>query len=126
MGTPPSLDDERFRLLVQNSSDVITIVGRDGTILYESPSLLRVLGYRPDERVGKNIFRDSLVRPDDWGKKRVFLESALGECDEPVVAEFRLRHADGSFRHIEAVGTNLLHDPRVGGVVAHYRDISER
>src|SRR5215208_2788586 len=124
METPLPTDEDRFRLLVQNSSDIITVVGRDGTIRYESPSLRRVLGYRPEERVGKNIFRDSLVHPDDSGKKRAFLEAALGAPGDPVTAEFRLRHADGSFRDIEAVGTNLLHDPRIAGIVANYRDIT--
>lgn len=126
MGRPLPGDDDRFRVLVHNSSDIITVVGEDGTIVYESPSLQRVLGYKPEDRVGRNIFRDSLVHPEDAGKKRAFLDAAMQTQGATVTGEFRLRHADGSYRHIEAVGTNLLHDPRVGGVVANYRDITER
>jgi PAS domain-containing protein len=46
--------EERFRSLVQNSSDVITVVDADGTILYDSPAVERVLGYKPEERADTN------------------------------------------------------------------------
>jgi PAS domain S-box-containing protein len=118
--------EERFRLLVQNSSDIITALAEDGTILYASPSIERVLGHRPEDRVGKNIFVDSIVHPEDLGKKRVFIDEARRRLDVPASAEFRLRHADGTWRTIEGIGQNLLADPNVGAIVANYRDITER
>src|SRR6266487_414697 len=57
--------EERFRLLVQNAFDIITILSKDGDIFYESESVERILGYSPKERIGKNIFKEPIVHPDD-------------------------------------------------------------
>jgi PAS domain S-box-containing protein len=124
--SPRAFEDGLFRLLVQNSSDIITLLGRDGTVLYQSPAIGRVLGYPPEQRIGKNIFHSPLVHPEDADRERDFLEATLHDPGAHVVAEFRLRHADGSFRHIEAVATNLLHEPAVAGIVAIYRDVTAR
>jgi PAS domain S-box-containing protein len=118
--------EERFRLLVQNSSDIITVLSGDGTVLYQSPSIERLLGYRPDDRLGRSILEDPIAHPEDLAKKREFLDEAKRRPGVPVTAEFRLRHADGTWRHIEAVGQNLLADPSLGAIVANYRDITER
>jgi PAS domain S-box-containing protein len=118
--------EERFRLLVQNSSDVITVLAADGTVYYQSPSIERILGYRPADRVGKNVLTESIVHPEDKEKKHAFLDAAASRPGETVTAEFRLRHADGSWRDIEAVGQNLIAEPSVGAIIANYRDISER
>jgi PAS domain S-box-containing protein len=118
--------EERFRLLVQNSSDIITALAGDGTVLYQSPSIERLLGHRPADRVGRNIFPDPIAHPEDLARKRAFLDEAIRRPGVPVTTEFRLRHVDGTWRHIEAVGQNLLADPSVGAIVANYRDITER
>src|SRR5919199_2986762 len=101
--------EERFRLLVQHSSDIITVLTPEGTVLYSSPSLEHVLGYAPAERVGTNIFLTALVHPEDVGAKRAMLRQAVEhpDPDELVRAEFRLRHKDGRWRWIEAVARNL-------------------
>jgi PAS domain S-box-containing protein len=117
--------EERFRLLVQHSSDIITVLTPEGSVLYSSPSLENVLGYAPAERVGKHIFVTALVHPEDVGAKKAMLRQAVEHPDELVRAEFRLRHKDGRWRRIEAVARNLLHDPRIGGIVANYRDVTE-
>ncbi len=118
--------EARFRALVQNSSDIIVLLDGEGTILYQSPSIERLLGYRPEERIGRNIFHDPAVHPDDQAAKRAFFETARSRHGTPVTAEFRLRHADGSWRYVEVVGQSFLHDPEVAGVVANYRDVTER
>lgn len=120
------LAERRYRILVQNSSDVIMAFEPDGTTLYQSPSIEHMLGYRPEERVGRNIFKDPIVHPDDIAAKRNFFEAARNRPGEPVSAEFRLRHADGSWRYIEAVGQDLRDEPGVGAIVASYRDVTER
>ena len=111
---------------MQNSSDIITALAADGTILYQSPSTERLLGHRPEDRIGRNIFVDRLAHPEDWARKRAFLDEGIRRPGLSVAAEFRLRHADGSWRHIEAVGQNLLSDPSVGAIIANYRDITDR
>ncbi len=117
--------EERFRSLIQNASDLITILESDGTIRYESPSVERVLGYHPEERIGKKTF--DYVHPEDKGRVQSTFVEALdnpGQVQRPV--EFRLRHKDGSWRHMETIRVNLLHDPAVKGVVSNSRDITER
>lgn len=118
--------EQRSRLLVHNSSDIITAFAAEGTVLYESPSIERVLGLRPEDRIGKNILLDPIVHPEDLPKKRSFLDESLRRPGETVSAEFRLRHADGTWRTKEAVGQNRISDPNVGAIIANYRDITER
>ena len=118
--------EQRFRLLVQNSSDIITALTADGIVLYESASIERILGYRPEARVGKSVLLDPIVHPEDLARKCAFLEDAVQKPGVPISAEFRLRHSDGSWRIIEAVGQNLISDPNVGAIVANYRDVTER
>ncbi len=118
--------DEHFHVLVEHSSDIITVLSRDGTIRYQSPSIRRVLGYAPEDRIGRNVFEDPLVHPEDLPAKRDFIARAVAKPGEVISAEFRLRHADGSWRSIAAVGRNMLDDPRVAGIIANYRDITEQ
>ena len=118
--------EERFRALVQNSSDIITLFDEEGTVLYQSPSIERLLGYKPEDRKGRNVFNDPIVHTDDQATKRTFFERARNRHGTSVTAEFRLRHADGSWRDFEAVGQSFLYDPGIAGVVANYRDITER
>jgi diguanylate cyclase (GGDEF)-like protein/PAS domain S-box-containing protein len=117
--------EERFQSLVRNATDLITVLDEDGTILYESPTVERILGYLPEERIRKNAF--DFLHPDDADKSKATFTEALdnpGHVQPPV--EFRLRHKDGSWRHMETTRTNLLNDPAVKGVVANSRDITER
>jgi PAS domain S-box-containing protein len=118
--------EERFRFLVQNSSDVISLFDAEGTILYQAPSVERLLGHRAQDRIGLNVFREPIVHPDDERLKRAFFETMLSRPGTPVTAEFRLRHADGTWRAIEAIGQDFLHEPGVAGIVTNYRDITDR
>ena len=116
--------EERFRSLVQYASDIITILGPEGTIRYQSPSIERILGYGPEELIGSNVFDH--VHPEDVEQTQgVFAEALKNQGVSPPV-EFRFRHADGSWRFLEAVGNNLLADPSVSGMVVNSRDVTER
>ena len=117
--------EHRFRSLVQNSSEVVKITDASGTLRYASPAFGRVFGHDPEEAVGENIL--NYVHPDDLPRVREETAKALEdpEIDSNTV-EYRFRHADGSWRHVEAVGTYMLDDPAVEGVVVNVRDITER
>src|SRR5262249_55127787 len=108
------------------SSDVISLFDAEGTVLYQAPSIERLLGRRSQDRIGKNVFRDPIVHPDDVAAKRAFFDEILSRTGALVTAEFRLRHADGWWRDVEAVGKNFLHEPCVAGIVANYHDVTER
>ncbi|MGO9243389.1 MAG: PAS domain S-box protein [Verrucomicrobiia bacterium] len=119
-----SPDDAYFRSLIENASDIITILEPNGVIRYESPSIERILGYRPDELVGCNAFE--FIHPDDVASIQQVFTEMLTRTDSVESREFRYRHKDGSWRAFEAIGRNLLHDPAVRGVIVTSRDITGR
>ena len=117
-------NEERFRSLVQNASDVITILDADGTIRYDSPAIEHLLGYEQGERVGRPTF--AYIHPEDVERVRGSLARALEHPGVRPPLEFRIRHKNGSWRHLEVTRTNLLDDPAVRGVVTNSRDVTER
>ena len=114
--------EERFRSLVRNSVDVNMILSAEGTIVFESPAVERVLGYSPDDRVGKAAI-EYVAESDRRRLERIFLLVARRPNTE-ARSELRARHADGTWRALEAVVKNLLDDPAVNGIVVNYRDIT--
>ncbi len=116
--------EKRFRSLTQNASDIITLLEVDGTIKYESPSIERILGYRPEELVGKNAF--DYVHPDDLQQVLSAFAEGLANPELYSSTEYRFRHRDGSWRYVESIVSNLLDDPDVGELVVNSRNITER
>ena len=115
--------EERFRALIQNSSDVITLLSAQGTILYDSPSITSLSGYAPEERLGQDSF--AWVHPDDAVSVKQEFSRLFTDPARSVTAQFRFRHKDGSWRWVELTGANLLHLPGVQAMVANYHDITE-
>ena len=116
--------ERRFRSLVQNSSDLVTIVAPDGTILYASDSADRIVGHHPASLVGTSLL--SYVESADVPSVLGLLQNANGKAHVSAPVEFTLRRADGSPVWLEAVGTNLLNDATISGIVLNARDVSER
>jgi diguanylate cyclase (GGDEF)-like protein/PAS domain S-box-containing protein len=116
--------EERFRSLVQNSSDVISIVDADGGVRYHSESVRRVLGYDPAELVDGDPL--SLVHPDDRERVARFVAEAALRPGVTAAETWRVRHRDGTWLHSETVAANLLEDPNVRGLVLNTRDVSDR
>jgi diguanylate cyclase (GGDEF)-like protein/PAS domain S-box-containing protein len=116
--------EERHRSLVQNSSDVVTIVDLDGLIRYESPASLHVFGYPPERVIGMRLV--DLVHPEDRSTVEAYLKRFMARPGNASVVEWRIRHDNGEWRHCESIGANLLSDPTVAGFVLNTRDISER
>jgi PAS domain S-box-containing protein len=116
--------ERRFQALVEESKDNISVIDADGVFQYQSPAVERILGYEPEETIGNAVWE--YIHPDD----RERLESTFEEwvatpgATEPV--EYRARHADGSWRWLEANGNNQLSNPAVEGYVVNSRDITER
>jgi diguanylate cyclase (GGDEF)-like protein/PAS domain S-box-containing protein len=116
--------EERFRSLVQHSSDAITVIKADTTIRYQTPSVEHVFGYAPTDLDGTKLA--DLFHPDDAPQALAFLLDATNQPAVTGPVEYRLRHHDGSWLPTEIVATNLLRDPNVEGVVLTIRDIGER
>src|SRR3954451_2178465 len=122
----PGEDYRWLRSVVENSSENVTIVDPDGTLRYASPAFGQMLGYDPEEVVGKmNVLY--YVHPEDLPHVLKETEKALSAGGVVTnKAEYRFRHKDGSWRWVERIGTYLLDDPHVKGVVVQTRDITER
>ena len=116
--------ERRFRSLVQNSSDLVTILAPDGTILYASDSAERIVGYSPGDLVGSSLL--SYLDGEDVRTVRGLLQNGNGKTNGAGPVEFSLRREDGSPVWLEAVGTNLLNDATIRGIVLNARDVSER
>jgi diguanylate cyclase (GGDEF)-like protein/PAS domain S-box-containing protein len=116
--------EARFRTLIEKSSDVISLIDIDGANLYTSPSIERVLGYSPSIFGQQNGF--GYVHPADMPFVREEFEKLLQNPSGSTAAEMRVQHADGSWRWIETVSTNLLDDPDIRAIVVNFRDVTER
>lgn len=118
--------EAKWRSLIQNSSDLITILSDNGTILYTSPSIERILGYSPHELVGQKVF--NYIYPQDLDTTTQALKQLLqvrqGVALPPLVFRFRCKNESWCF--LEASGSNLLADEAVGGIVINSRNLTER
>jgi PAS domain S-box-containing protein len=116
--------EERFRLMVENSHDIMTVRDADGKVRYTSPSISRIMGYTQEQMVGSTGFE--LIHPED----RSTVENALNEFwknpGERGSLQYRAKHANGTWVSLEVVAYNLLDHPAIRGVVINGRDISER
>jgi len=115
--------EEYFRAITENASDIILVVDKEGTITYASPSVDLILGFKPEELIGKSSLH--LIVPEDFQRavhdfgKAVLTEGIL------VPNTFRVRHKDGSERVLEGVGRNIFKNPSVAGFVMNVRDVTD-
>lgn len=116
--------EKRFRTLIENSYDVISLIDADGNIVYSSPSLGRVLGYKPEERIGHNIFEN--IHPDDQPQMKQVFTQLLQQPGMVVKDTTRYLHKNGKYRYMEGYAKNLLEDPDVRSIVINFRDVTER
>ncbi len=117
--------EARFGSLIQHSSDLITVLGPDGEIAYQSPSIERVLGYSPDEVTGRR-FADLVVPADRHRLAHLVASEVTGKAEPAQGVECVLNHRDGGTRQFEILMTSLLEDEHVRGIVLNSRDVSER
>ncbi|OLB12251.1 MAG: hypothetical protein AUH07_08265 [Gemmatimonadetes bacterium 13_2_20CM_70_9] len=116
--------EERFRALVEYSSDAIALVDAQGVTTYTSRTATRLLGYAAEEFVGRGGF--DLLHPDDVERARHLFEELLAQPGVPLRAELRVRHKDGTYRHLETVAVNRLDESAVGAIVVNYHDLTPR
>jgi diguanylate cyclase (GGDEF)-like protein/PAS domain S-box-containing protein len=124
--------EARFGALVEHSSDMVTVLDAQGRVLYGSPSIATVLGWPStgfDPPADAGVVAPTpweILHPDDAEAVGSLFLEAVTEGRANARLEFRMRHADGSWRWIEAVATNRLDDPTVGGIVVNSRDVTDR
>src|SRR5262245_9567917 len=113
----------RFRALVENSADGLLLLGTDGCILFDATVSGRILGYAGEDFVGRSIFE--LIHADDREEVSRHFAALLQKGGQASV-QFRARHHDGSYRWLEAVGSNRLTEPSIAAIVVNYRDVTVR
>jgi len=116
--------EERFRALVENTSDIIRILDREGRIIFDTAASGRELGYPPGYTIGK--YPSEFIHPDDLAVVKQELSMVYAKTNTGVPTEFRVRKADGSYVWAESVGKNLIGVSGVDGVVITTRFIDER
>jgi len=116
--------EEHFRSLIENGSDIVTIVGENGVFRYASPSVERVLGYAPRELLERNAF--DYVHPDDIAVVAEALAGAIRHPGVPQAAQFRFRAQDGAWRVLEAVGQARVGPGDAAQLIVNARDVTER
>jgi diguanylate cyclase (GGDEF)-like protein/PAS domain S-box-containing protein len=115
--------EERLRALVEHGSDVITVLDRDLTVRWQSPSVARLLGHDPERARGRRMI--DLVHPEDGPDVERLLATSSRRTGA-VTLSARLRHANGDWRHLEAIAEDRLGDPSVQGIVLSMRDVTAR
>jgi PAS domain S-box-containing protein len=116
--------EERFRSLIQNSSDMIQIIDKRRVIMYSSPSSLPLCGYDPAEMNGNDAL--DFVHPDDRQAVKNALGRVFDKTNTGIPTEFRIRHKDGHYLEAESVAGNQVDSPAIGGIVTTTRLIAER
>jgi len=118
------MEGSLHRNLVEESSDIATIIDSDGTITYVSPAVRRTLGYEPEELVGEVGYE--YQHPDDRQAVADAIETILTESGDRQVIETRFRRADGTWCWIEATLQDRVADPDIEGILVNSREISQR
>lgn len=115
--------EEHFRLLIENASDLITVIDNEGVLRFQSPSVARTLGYRPEEMIGHSIFE--YLHPEDAPRIGPAIQRAVVNPGLPVSVEYRFRHQDGTWRYLQSVGRSIPGETPEGFIIVNSRDITE-
>jgi two-component system, cell cycle sensor histidine kinase and response regulator CckA len=116
--------EQRFRALVENSTDTVALVAPDGILLYVSGSIGKLLGFSVDEVVGRNLLE--FAHPDDLSPGSIVLDEILAHPGAAIEVELRARHRDGSWCLLVCVAANHLNEPAVAAIVCNFSDVTIR
>lgn len=117
------LNERKYKSMVQDGSDIIAILDDLGNYNYVSPSVDRVLGYKPSELIEQNCM--SYIHPDDQDRFVEIIQKLPGK-KRFTIDPYRFKAADGRWLWLETSVTNLMDDPAVHGVIANSRDITRQ
>ena len=120
----PKQCEQKLKVMDQDSLDALVIMDKEGTIRYESPSGERILGYKPDELVGRSMVE--FLHPDDVQNVVESFGASARDSGQTISMEVRFLHKDGSWRIVESVGNNPIEDTAINDTTINDRDISDR
>ncbi len=113
-----------YRSLIEHALDLTAVLAPDGTVLFVSESSERLLGIRPDDIRGRNVF--DLIHREDGAHVKERIAGVLARGAKFEAIEFRIRHADGTWRTLSAIGKPLPPETGIEGLIINARDLSER
>ncbi len=116
--------EERFRSLIENASDLVVVTAADGTVVYVSPSIMRIGGYQAEEVIGKSFLIHA--HPDDQSDATNVIKRLLRDPQTPQSSALRFRHREGTWVMLESIARNALDDPAIAGIVINARDVTDR
>ncbi len=116
--------ERRFQALIEKNTDAVVLIDPGAAITYASPSTQTVLGFTPEEVVGRNGF--SFIHPEDVTRAKKDLTSVILRPNDSIIGNYRMKRKDGAWVWIETIGRNLLFDPAVQAVVVNFRDITDK
>ncbi len=119
-------NEKRFRTLIENNNDIITLMDESFRVFYRSPSAARITGWTDEEMKLSDGKNKIAIHPDDWGKADEVMKECLANPGKPIVATYRNRHKLGHYIWLEGSVTNLLHDTSLNAILFNFRDVSER
>lgn len=122
--TKLAASEKRFRALIENNYDIITMLDKDFNVVYRSPSTKRITGYSDEEIIGVNGLKN--LHPDDIANAKEGIAKLFSRPGSVEVRQFRIKHKNGNYLWMEGNATNLLHDENVKAIVLNYRDVTER
>src|SRR5260221_5198981 len=115
-------NDTRFRKLIENSYEGITLLDKDLNIIYRSHSANRIGGWDTNEV--KNTWIE-LTHPDDRKEQKFLIDDILVNPGKSGTCNFRIKHFEGHYIWLQCIFTNHLNDPEIAAIVLNFRDISE-
>lgn len=119
-------NEKRFRTLIENNNDIITLMDESFKVFYRSPSAERITGWSDEEMFASDGKNKMAIHPDDWAKADEVMKECLANPGKPIFGLYRNQHKNGHYLWLEGSVTNLLHDPNLNAVLFNFRDVSER
>lgn len=116
--------EKRFRAMIENNDDIITLTNPDCTRVYTSPAVTRILGYPIEEYVGRTSL--DFIHLDDRERILHVYQELVNQPEKSITVRYRHRHKDGSWRWIEGTAKNMIAEPSVQAIIENFRDITER
>jgi PAS domain S-box-containing protein len=117
-------NEERFRAMVNNISDIITLLDTHGHVVYHSASITKILGYAEEDLIGQSVF--NLLHPDDVAEVIATFTAFVENKGMSPVVEFRMLHKAGHYRYMEAQGSYQVNNTAIEAIVVVSRDVTDR
>ncbi len=116
--------EDYFKELLKNNTDAFAVIDIQSNNIFQSDTFAKILGYTPEERIGKNAFE--VIHPDDRNKLMQVMEAGIKKPGITEKISFRAYHKNGSIKYCEGTAKNMLHSPIVKGIIINYRDVTDR